>query len=56
MKGKNIDWTLGLLCDHNWGHDLINLEFIGHIEHLQYVSAKNGPIATKWKMNISIEL
>ena len=47
-KSKHIDWTQGLKCDHGvW-------PWIWH--GICYISAKNGPIATKRKANISIEL
>ena len=37
------------------GHDL-DLNFEGQILKISYISAKSGPIATKRKANISIEL
>ena len=54
---KHIDWTQGLKCDHQvwpwpwpWPWNF-KVKYI-----ICYISAKNGPIATKRKANISIEL
>ena len=57
MKSKHIDWTLGLKCDHRvwpwpWPWPWIFKVNYG----ISYISAKSGPIATKRKANISIEL
>ena len=56
-KSKHIDRTLGLKCDHwiwpwPWPWPWIFMVKYG----ICYISAKNGPIATKRKANISIEL
>ena len=56
-KRKPIDWTLGLKCDHwvwpwPWPWPWIFKVKYG----ICYISAKNGPTATKRKANISIEL
>ena len=57
MKSKHIDWTLGLKCDHRvwlwpWPWPWIFKVKYG----ICCISAKNGPIATERKANISIEL
>ena len=57
MKSKYIDWTLGLKCDHQispwpWSWPWIFKGKYG----ICYISTKSGPIATKRKANISIEL
>ena len=56
-KSKHISWTQGLKCDHQvwpwpWPWPLIFKVKYG----ICYISAKSGPIATKQKANISIEL
>ena len=56
-KSKHIDRTLGLQCDHwvwlwSWPWLWIFKVKYGNC----YISAKNGPIATKRKANISTEL
>ena len=56
-KCKHIDRTLGLKCDHQvwpwpWPWPWIFKVKLG----IGYISAKNGPIATKRTANISIEL
>ena len=56
-KSIHIDWTLGLKCAHRiwpwpWPWPWIFKVKCG----ICSISAKNGPIATKWKANISIEL
>ena len=56
-KSKHIDRTLDLKCDHwvwpwPWPRPWIFKVKYG----ICYISAKNGPIATKQKANISIEL
>ena len=52
-KSKHTDWTLGLKCDHRvWPWP-----WIFKVKYrICYISANNGPIATKRKANISIEL
>ena len=57
MKTKHIDWTLGLKCDHWVWPWPWPWPWIFKVKcRICYISAKNGPIATKWKPNISIEL
>ena len=56
-KSKYIDWNLGLKCDHRvlpwpWPWPSTFKFKYG----ICYISAQNGPIATKRKANISIEL
>ena len=53
IKSKHIDWTLGLKWDHRvwpwpWPWPWIFKVKCG----IRYISAKNGPIATKQKANI----
>ena len=56
-KSKHIDWTLGLKCDHRvWPWPWPWPWFFKVKYGICYISAKNGPIATKRKANISIEL
>ena len=56
-KSKHIDWTLGLRCDHRVWHWPWPWPWIFKVKYrICYISAKNGPIATKRKANISIEL
>ena len=50
-KSKHIDWTLVLKFDHRVWPWIFKVKY-----RICYVSAKNGPIATKRKANISIEL
>ena len=52
-KSWHIDWTLGFKCDHRvWPWP-----WIFKVKYqIGYISAKNGPIATKRKANISIDL
>ena len=55
-KSKHIDWSQDLKCDHwvwpwTWPWSWIFKVKYG----IGYISAKNGPIATKWKAN-TIEL
>ena len=56
MKSKYIDWILGLKCDHwvwpwSWPWP-----WIFKVKYrICSISAKNGPISTKQKANISIE-
>ena len=57
MKSKHIDWTLGLESDHRvWPWPWPWPRFFKVKYGICYISAKNGPIATKLKENISIEL
>ena len=56
-KSKHIDWTLGLKFDHRvwlWPWPWPSIFKVKY--RICYISAKNGPIATKRKANISIEL
>ena len=56
-KIKHIDWTLGLKCDHwLWPWPWLSPWIFKVKYRICYISAKNGPIATKRKANISIEL
>ena len=56
-KSKHIDWTLGLKCDHRvWPWPWPWPRFFKVKYGICYISAKNGPIATKRKPNISIQL
>ena len=56
-KSKHIDWTLGLRCDHRVWPWPWPWTWIFKVKYrICYISAKNGPIATKRKANISIEL
>ena len=56
MKSKHIDWTLGLKWDHRFWPWPWPWPWIFKIKYrICYISAKNGPIATKQKSNISIE-
>ena len=58
--GRNLGWrywTLGLKCDHRvWPWPWPWRRFFKVKYRICYISAKNGPIATKRKANISIEL
>ena len=55
-KNKHIDWILGLQCDHLVWPSPWPWPWIFKVKYgICYISAKNGPIATKWKANISIE-
>ena len=56
-KSKHIDWTLGLKCDHRVWPWPWPWPWIFKVKYgICYISAKNGPIATERKANISIEL
>ena len=56
MKSKHIDWTLGLKCDHRFWPWPWPWPWIFKVKYgICYISAKNGPIATKQKANILIE-
>ena len=53
-KSKHIDWTLGLKCDHRVWPWPWPWPWIFKVKYgICYISAKNGPIATKRKANIS---
>ena len=57
MKSKHIDRTQGLNCDHQGWPRPWPWPWIFKVKYrICYISAKNGPIATKQKANISIEL
>ena len=54
-KSKHIDWTLGLKCDHQIWPWPWPWPWIFKVKYeICYISTKSGPIATKWKANISI--
>ena len=56
-KSKHIDWTLGLQCDHQIWPWPSPWPWIFKVKYgISYISTKSGPIATKRKANISIEL
>ena len=56
-KSKHIDWTIGLKCDHRvWPWPWPWPWIFKVKKRICYISAKNGPIATKRKANILIEL
>ena len=56
-KNKHIDWTLSLGCDHwIWPWPWPWLWIFKVKYRIHYISTKNGPIATKQKANILIEL
>ena len=56
-KNKHSDWTLGLKCDHRvWPWPWPRPRFFKVKYRICYISAKNGPIATKQKAYISIGL
>ena len=56
-KGKHIDWTLGLKCDHQlWPWPWLWPWILKVKYGICYISAKNGAIAMKLKANISIDL
>ena len=55
-KCKHIDWTPGLKCDRVWPWPW-PWPWIFKVKYWTcYISSKNGPIFSKWKANISIEL
>ena len=57
ITSKHIDWTLGLKCDHRLWPWSWPWPWIVKVKHwICYISAKNGPIATKRKASISIDL
>ena len=54
-KSKHIDWSLGLKCDHQilpWPWLWLWIFKVKY--EICYITTKSGPIATKWKANISI--
>ena len=54
---QHIDWTLGLKCDHWFWPWPWPWPWIFKVKYgIRYISVKNGPIATKRKANISIDL
>ena len=56
-KNKHIDLTLGLKCDHRVWPWPWPWPWVFKVKYgICYISAKNGPIFTKRKANISIEL
>ena len=56
-KSKHIDWTLGFSWDHRVSPWPWPWPWIFKVKYrIGYISAKNGPIATKRKANISIDL
>ena len=56
-KSKHIDWTLGIKCEHQVWLWLWPWPWIFKVKYQSgYISAKNGPIATKRKANTSTEL
>ena len=57
IKSKHIDLTLGLKCDHRIRPWPWPWPWIFKVKNrICFISAKNGPIATKRKANISIQL
>ena len=57
MNSKHIDWALGLKCDHRFWPWPWPWPWIFKVKcGIRYISVKNGPIATKRKANISIDL
>ena len=56
-KSKHIDWTLRIKCYHwVWPWPWLWPWILKVKYGISYISAKNGPIATKRKSNISTEL
>ena len=56
-KSKHIDWSQDLKCDHRVWPWPWPWRWIFKVKYgIGYISAKNGPIATKRKANISIDL
>ena len=56
-KSKHINWTQGLKCDHQVWPWPWTWSWIFKVKYgICYISAQSGPIATKRKANISIEL
>ena len=57
QKANVVDWTLSLKCDHRIWYWPWPWPYIFKLKYgICYILAKNGPIATKQKANISIEL
>ena len=57
MKRKHIDWTQGFKYDHQVWPWPWPWTWIFKVKYgICYISAKSGPIATKRKVNISLEL
>ena len=56
-KSKHVDWTLGFKWDHRVWPWPWHWPWIYKVKYrIGYISAKNGPIATKRKANTSTEL
>ena len=56
-KSKHIDWTLGLKCDHQIWPWTSPWPWVFKVKYgICYIWTKSGPIATKRKANILIEL
>ena len=56
-KSKHINWSQDLKCDHRVWPWTWPWPWIFKVKYgIGYISAKNGPIATKRKANTSIEL
>ena len=56
-NSKHIDWSQDLKCDHWVWPWTWSWSWIFKIKYgIGFISAQNGPIATKWKANTSIEL
>ena len=56
-KSKDFDWTLGLKCDYQVWSLPWSWPWIFKVKYgICYISTKSGPIATKQKANILIEL
>ena len=54
-KSKHIDWSLGLKCDHQIWPWPWPWPWIFKVKYeICYIATNSGPIATKWKANISI--
>ena len=55
-KRKHVNWTLSLNCDYRIWPGPWPWPWIVKVKYgICCISAKNGPIATKWKANILIE-
>ena len=56
-KNQHIDWNLSLKCDHRIWPWPWPWPWIFKVKYgIRYILSKNGPIATKQKANISIQL
>ena len=56
-KSKHIKWTLSLKCDHRISPWPWPWSWIFKVKYgICYISAKNGPIATKQKANILTQM